>query len=118
MTNIAFNRGGDLESWQLILAIGGLLTPIVLAAMARDRSLMSMIATVQNGLEKHIDDATAPLHERVNRVRDEYVRRDDLDAHLNRMEKQFEDIRAEMRRGSDKVEARLGEMVKLLREGS
>lgn len=75
---------------------------------------MSMINTMQTGLKDQIEAKTAPLHERVNRVRDEYVRRDDLDGHLSRMEKQFDDIRSEMRRGSAQVEQRLNEVIVML----
>lgn len=94
------------------------MTPVVLAAMARDRSLISMFTTLETSLEARIKAETAPLHERVNRVRDEYVRRDDLDAHLSRMEKQFDEVRAELRRNNETVEKRLTEMVNILRKSN
>ena len=107
-----------MENWQIFLGIGGIMTPVVLAAMARDRSLISMFTTMETGLEQRIKAETAPLHERVNRVRDEYVRRDDLEAHLSRMEKQFDEVRAELRRTSETNEKRLAEILTLLRKVS
>lgn len=114
-----------MDSWQPFLAIGALLTPIVLAAMARDRSLLVMLNSARqdalNAIVVMKDDArrmiaasTEPLHDRVNRVRDEYVRRDDLDGHLARMGKQFDDIRDDMRRNSENLDKRLDEIRKLL----
>lgn len=111
-----------METWQivatLLLSVGGLLTPIVLAAMARDKSLMTMIAGAKDDMGAQITQATAPLHERVNRVRDEYVRRDDLAGHLMRVEKHMDEIRAEQRRQYDHTDKRLSEITALIRNGN
>lgn len=41
--------------------------------------------------------SVAVLHSRVDDVKERYVRRDDLDGHLSRMDKKMDDIRSEMR---------------------
>ena len=45
-------------------------------------------------LQKQEDDR---LHERINRVRDEYVRRDDLDKDITMLERGLDQLRNEMR---------------------
>lgn len=118
-----------MPDWAIALvAFGGLLSPFVLAAMARDRSLVGMINTAANGAAAKVDSVrketialinaqTGPLHDRINRVRDEYVRRDDLQAHLVGIEKRFDDLRAELRRSSESTDKKLDEIQKTLRAG-
>lgn len=61
---------------------------------------------------------TNPLHDRVSRVRDEYVRRDDLEGHLRRIDKSFDDVRADIRRGQEETNKRLGEIAAVLKTKS
>lgn len=114
-----------METWQVLVSIGGLAVPIVLAAMARDRALMAMItgtrtdwqnaiAVVKDDTRKMTDTAATTLHDRISRVRDEYVRRDDFDAHSRRMDKQFDTIHAELVRSAEHTDKRLDEIRKLL----
>lgn len=71
---------GGLIGWGLtVLAIVG-------GIILRDRQVM---ATIQDGDDK--------LHHRVNETRDQYVRRDDLAVHLQRIEKTVDEMRIEMR---------------------
>lgn len=112
-----------MEVWQIAVSAGGVLTPVILAAMARDRTLFTMIGSVKADVSKvktevgqQIKSAVDPVHERINRVRDEFVRRDDLEGHLNRWEKQFDDLRAEMRRNNENLNTQLSEIAKLLRK--
>jgi hypothetical protein len=103
-----------MELWHIFLGIGAVLTPFILAAMARDRALLTMISTVKDDTSQQIKAATDPVHERINRVRDEFVRRDDLEGHLGRWDRQFEDLRTEMRRNSDFVGEQLREIMNRL----
>ena len=93
-----------METWQLLLGVGAFMTPIVLAAMARDRALITMIKTT-----------TDPIHDRINRVRDEYVREDHLNGHLSRIEKRFDDMANDVRRRSEQTDKRLDEITRMLR---
>lgn len=103
-----------MEVWHLFIGVGAILIPAVLATMARDRALMTMIGQNQNDTKSAIEAATAPIHERINRVRDEYVREDHLNSHLDRIDKRFDNLSDEMRRHSDKVDKGFGEMRRLL----
>lgn len=76
-----------MEPWvQVLIGVGSLLTPMVIAAFARDRALMGMI-----------NSQTSQIHERINRTRDDFVRRDDLAAHIARLDKQFDDVRQDLK---------------------
>lgn len=110
-----------MEVWHLVLGvigllvgIGTLLTPIVMAAQARDRSLTAMVNSAKEDAVMTVKTATDPIHERINRVRDEYVREDHLNAHLIRIEKRFDEMAGEMRRGSERVDKGLDEIRKIL----
>jgi hypothetical protein len=92
-----------MELWHVILALAGVAIPVVLAAMARDRSLISMI-----------NRSEGVLNSRIDRVRDEYVREDHLRDHLARIDKRFDETSENIRRSSEKIETRLTEVVRLL----
>lgn len=113
-------EGGIVETWQivatLLLSVGALLTPIVLAARSRDTALMTMISSAKEDASRQMKAATDPLHERVNRVRDEYVRRDDLDGHLLRVDKRFDEIHHHMQRNADLVDKRFTELIASMRK--
>jgi len=104
-----------VDTWQLLLGVGGFLTPIVLAAMARDRAHTQAITGAKEDMAREIKSGIDPLHERVNRVRDEYVRRDDLDGHLVRLDKRFDEMNAHILRSHSYVEKRLDEITAMLR---
>lgn len=94
-----------MPEWlQVVVAVGSLLTPFALAALARDRALLAMIGKVKDDAGELVKATTDPLHERVNRVRDEYVRRDDLNDHLARIDKRFDDMAAEQRRANGRLD--------------
>lgn len=106
-----------MAEWLVVLlAVGGLLTPIILASMARDRTLVSMIAAGRDASEKAIQMASDLIHDRINRIRDDYVRRDDLQGHLVRIDKQFDDMRAHIQRGQETTEKKLDAIQSMLRK--
>lgn len=49
------------------------------------------------GTFRHISAKIGALHTRVDEVKEKYVRRDDLDGHLTRMDKAVYELREEMR---------------------
>lgn len=83
----------------LVLLIGGLLT--------RDRQLNQTIQTGDDGAHKRIDE----VHERINRTRDDYVRRVDMDGHLNRIEANMREIRDETRHQHAETNKRLDSLL-------
>lgn len=64
-------------AFTLVALIGGFLT--------RDRQIARLV--------KEGDDQ---LHERINRVKDEYVKRSDLDAHIIRLETSVKEMRSNL----------------------
>jgi hypothetical protein len=55
------------------------------------------------------------LHSRINRIRDElgsdFVRKDDLDGHLGRIEKNINDLRSEAREAQKETHRRLDSII-------
>jgi hypothetical protein len=60
---------------------------------------------------KTIADGDAELHQRVNKVRDEYVRRDDLTGHITRIETMLIAMRDEQRRTNERIDSLLVKLV-------
>lgn len=94
-----------MELWQWIIttivSTVAAFIAIVGALIARDRALTAMVNNGDDGIRKEFKAATDALHERVNRTRDEmsekYVRRADLDAHMNRIESSIRDVREDLK---------------------
>jgi hypothetical protein len=105
------------EWLQVLIAFAALAVPVIGAAMARDRSLLTMIQTVKDDAAANVKASTDPIHERINRIRDEFVRRDDLEGHLERWDKQFEGLRDDLRRVSENSDRKLDEIRRLLQPG-
>lgn len=80
------------------------------ALIAAFRSLTAKIDDAEASATKG-DDA---LHERVNRVRDEYVKRVDLDGHMARMETNVKELRDETREGTREINRRLDQVLTTL----
>lgn len=81
-----------MDTLQVLLGVAAVGVPAVLAAIARDRTLLAMI-----------DSGANQLHDRINRIRDEFVRRDDLAEHLKRMEKQFDGVSMQLKELSSEI---------------
>ncbi|TGP93851.1 MULTISPECIES: hypothetical protein [unclassified Mesorhizobium] len=92
--------GSDLAA---LIGIAGTIVGIIVAIVASHRTTGDKI---QKG-----DDA---LHERINRVRDEYVRRVDLDSHMVRIETNVKELREEGREGTREINRRLDQVLTTL----
>ena len=75
-----------------------------------------MLQSAKDDMVSYVKASVDPLHERINRVRDEYVRRDDLDGHLARLDTRFDKMEAAVQRSQDYVERKFDELAKLLRD--
>lgn len=58
--------------------------------------LTTMIATFRN-LAGRISAGNRDIHKRIDDVKEKYVRRDDLDGHIQRLDGNVRDLREEMR---------------------
>ncbi|KAB0571287.1 hypothetical protein [Brucella pituitosa] len=93
---------GDDIKWLIGLAtgLGGTFT-------------VALIATFRS-LSSSIRDGDNQLHERVNRVRDEYVRRVDLDDHVKQLRDSVRELRDETREASRGTNTRLDQVLAVL----
>lgn len=82
---------GPLIGWGLtVLAIVG-------GVILRDRQVMQTIKDGDDRLRDALGDGEEKLHDRVSKIKDEYVRRDDLASLVQRIEKTVDEMRGEMR---------------------
>ena len=92
--------------WEIIAAVAALAT-IIGGVIARDRYVMKQISSGDEAVRDAAQKASDMLHERVNRTRDEYVRRVDLDSHLTRLDTSMQDLAKEMRDSARNTSQRL-----------
>lgn len=59
---------------------------------------VTLMTAMHRNLVSKIDTGDNDLHSRINDVRDKYVRRDDLDAHLNPIRSQIDHMDAKLDR--------------------
>ncbi len=97
--------GGLMQAGDVYALVGafGTLVAIIGAFLLSHRYTSDKIQTGDNA-----------LHERINRFRDEYVRRDDLDGHLARVEGSVKDLREESREGTREINRRLDQVLTTL----
>ena len=69
-------------------------------------SFRSLAASIKTG-----DDA---LHERINRTRDDYVRRVDLDGHINQLRDGMKELKEESRESAKETNKRLDQVLAAL----
>lgn len=104
--------------WGVIVSFLGLIVVVVGAVIARDRQITNMIHKKHNENTDAIVDAAKlasdedkELHGRITRLREhsdnEFVRRADLDGHLQRIEKGVGELRTEMRADRAETNTRL-----------
>ncbi|MBM6397940.1 hypothetical protein ACFW0F_15255 [Brucella anthropi] len=73
----------------------------------------ALIASFRS-LAKSQKDGDDQLHDRVNRVRDEYVRRVDLDDHVKQLRDGMKEMRDETREGLKETNKRLDQVLAVL----
>ena len=68
----------------------------------------TMIAAFRN-LAAGISTGQRDIHGRIDQVKDDYVRRDDLDGHIQRIDQNVRELRDEMRENHRQLIAALGQ---------
>lgn len=81
----------------ILIAAVGLIGGII----ARDRALVRLIS-----------DGDEKLHERINRVRDEYVKQSTHDGHMERIDAQVRELRNDIREQSKELKVDIREQAK------
>jgi low affinity Fe/Cu permease len=74
----------------------------------------TVLITAFRSLTNSREVGDSQLHERINRVRDEYVRRVDLDSHLHRLDEAVKELRDETREGTRETNRRLDAVLSAL----
>ncbi len=92
---------GDDARWLIGLFVG--LAGLVGSYIARDRWLVKQIRDGDEDVKKAVKAGDDDLHSRINRTRDEYVRRDDLMTHIERIESTMREMRMEMHNGNQEL---------------
>jgi hypothetical protein len=96
------------------IIIGWIISMVTLVGgiIARDRYISASISTGDKAVRDEMDKKVGVLHERVNNTRDEFVRRDDLDGHLGRIEKTINSMHEEQKETNKRIDGFMAEMVK------
>ncbi|NUR12312.1 MAG: hypothetical protein HOQ20_10795 [Bradyrhizobium sp.] len=92
---------------------GGLILGL-LGAAGTIVAIVSAIVVSHRYTSDKIQKGDDALHERINRVRDEYVRRVDLDSHMVRIETNVKELREEGREGTREINRRLDQVLTTL----
>lgn len=104
----------------VVIGFGGLLVTLIGGIIARDRALTNMIHQNHEENTKSIKDGDDVLHERINRTRDEmnngYVRRTDLDGHLQRIEASLRELKADAKEDRKETNTRLDALLAAVRK--
>lgn len=108
-------RGSVLELWQILLSVAAISVPAIFTVMARDRSLMTIISEAISKADDKIRRESEMLHDRVSRVRDEHVRRDEFNSHVDRTERSISDLRTDLKHGQAEMNKRLDEIIRLVK---
>lgn len=90
-----------------IISTGLAFVTVVGGVIARDRYILSLISKNYAGSTKVVQESNSQIHERINRVKDEYVRRVDLDTHITRLDASIQNMTQEMRNSAIATNQRL-----------
>lgn len=105
-----------MDASQILLIAGALisLVGVVGGIVVRDRYIQRLITDGDAATRRDasaetekVHGETKQLHERVNRVRDEYVKRVDLDSHIERLDSNIVKLGDDMRTSSERTNQRL-----------
>jgi uncharacterized protein YlxW (UPF0749 family) len=88
------------EDWQWVVGSIFAVVTMVGGFIMRDRQVA-----------KQIKDGDDRLHDRINRVRDDYVRRDDLHTQITRLDDSIKEMRKEMKEETSKTNDRLDRLL-------
>jgi len=92
------------DDWRWMLGVDVSVATFCLGALVT--AFRSLSASMRKG-----DDA---LHSRINQVRDEYVRRHDMDIQMNQLRESVRELREELRTGLRETNKRLDQIIAVM----
>jgi hypothetical protein len=92
---------GDLAA---VVSIGLTFIACIGGIIARDRYLSAAIVSGDKAVREELDKKIDNCHERVNKTRDDFVRRDDLDSHMTRIEKSITGMHDEQKEMNKRID--------------
>lgn len=95
----------------LIVGWGLSMLTIVGGVIVRDRYVLKLISDGDKGNEILVRQSTDMLHSRINDISRDYVRRDDLNGHLTRIEKSVESAVADFKTGTGDLTKRFDTLI-------
>lgn len=101
-----------------IISTGFALVGLIGGIVARDRYILGLISKNHEGSIKAIQDSTEKTNERIDRIKDEYVRRVDLDGHIMRLDGSIKGLADEMRSSSTQTNQRLDAILAHFAQGN
>ncbi|MBL4768202.1 MAG: hypothetical protein JKY94_10880 [Rhodobacteraceae bacterium] len=75
----------------------GIVATIVIAMISTFRSLSSKISAGNKAIYAKIEEADKDIGHKIEDVKQRYVRRDDLDSHISRLDQTVNDLRREQK---------------------
>jgi uncharacterized protein YciW len=90
-----------------IISTGFGLVTLIGGIIARDRYILGLISKNHEGSIKAIQDSSEKTNERMAKIKDEYVRRIDLDGHIMRLDGSIKALSGEMRSSTAQTNQRL-----------
>lgn len=92
----------EIDSTAIVVLVG--VIGCIGGIIARDRYIASTIANGDKAVRDEMDKKIDVVHERVNKTRDEFVRRDDLDGHLSRIEGTIKSMHEEFKGTNKRID--------------
>lgn len=106
---------GDDLKWFIGIFVA--MFSLVGGIVARDRQVSKAITTGDQANNDKAERQVADLHERINRVREDYVRRADLDGHIQRLDHSVELLRADVKESRAEMNHRLDNIITAISKG-
>jgi hypothetical protein len=83
-------------------------------ALSAVLAIGGMLVAAYQKMTTRIDGKTDALHERVNKIREDFVRRDDMDKHMIRFDGNVNELRREIRASHEDTNRRLDALLERL----
>lgn len=90
-----------------VVSVGFAMAALIGGIVARDRYILGLISKNHEGSIKAIQDSAEKTNDKMTKIKDEYVRRVDLDGHLMRLDGSIQALSGELRSSATLTNTRL-----------